>query len=289
MSRNSGKINIHPNPDYAEKQEQEIPKPKFDINSLTNLSFVVPTEDVTLPTAGKFYKKDSPLHNLETVEIRYMTAREEDFLTKTPKKGEESNMFDKLIDSILVDQRLNSSMFLEEDKMAILIKARETGYGKDYKTLVYCSTCDENTTVTFDLSKVSTKEPQIKAEYNVEKDTFSLHLDMLDADIEVRKLTKKDKEDIDKDREKKESLGIDFNYTTAHIKKCLVSFAGIEENTVLGKVIEIMPARDAKTIIDFESKCTPTINTTQEVECEKCASTFEREVPFSWAFFRTDI
>lgn len=291
MSRNSKKLNRQPDPDYVEPQQevQEPPKPKFDISSLANLSFVVPTEEVTLPTAGKFYQKNSPLRNVETVEIRYMTAKEEDFLTKTPKKGEESNLFDKLIDSLLVDKSLDSSMFLEEDKMAILIKARETGYGKDYKTLIYCGNCDDNTPTTFDLSKVSTKAPELEAEYDEESDCFSIRLEMMDTDVQIKKLSKKEKEEINQDKEKKESLGLDFNYTTAHIKKCMVSFQGVEDSFVIDKVIEIMPARDAKTIVDFEAKCTPTISTMQEIECETCGTKSEREVPFSWAFFRTDI
>lgn len=291
MSRNSKKLNRQPDPDYVEPQQevQEPPKPKFDISSLTNLSFVVPTEEVTLPTAGKFYQKDSPLQGVETVEIRYMTAKEEDFLTKTPKKGDEASLFDKLIDSLLVDTRLDSSMFMEEDKMAILIKARETGYGKEYKTLVYCDNCEEATPMTFDISKVTIKSPEMESEYNVEKDCFTFHLDMMDADVEIRKLSKNEKQEIQKDREKKESLDIDFNYTTAYIKKCLVSFQGVEDKYVLEKVIDIMPARDAKTIVDFESKCTPTISTVQNVECSVCGTETEREVPVSWAFFRTDI
>ena len=34
------------------------------------LSFVVPTEFVVLPSRGKFYPADHPLHNKETIEIK---------------------------------------------------------------------------------------------------------------------------------------------------------------------------------------------------------------------------
>ena len=49
----------------------------------------IPTEAVPLPSRGAVYPVDHPLYNQETIEIRSMTAREEDILTskaliKTP-------------------------------------------------------------------------------------------------------------------------------------------------------------------------------------------------------------
>jgi hypothetical protein len=53
------------------------------------LSFVVPTEFVDLPSLGRYYPEGHPLHGEETIEIRQMTAKEEDILTSTTllKKG----------------------------------------------------------------------------------------------------------------------------------------------------------------------------------------------------------
>ena len=288
MSRNSGKINRQSNPDYAEKQEQEIPKPKFDISSLTNLSFVVPTEDVTLPTAGKFYKKDSPLHNLETVKIKHMTAKEEDLISSKGKNTEKS-MFDSLIDSVLVDKNMNSSMFYEEDKLAILLKIRETGYGKEYNTVVYCEACNKPSKVDFDLSKISIKQPEQEYIYDPEHGHFTFHLKMMDTEATIRKLTPEDRKSIEAEKEKKQSLGVDFNHTISYIKKCIVSLGDVNDYEVLSKVVEFIPALDAKTIVNFEANCMPVTDTTQEVKCSECDATFESEVPFSWALFRSDI
>jgi len=56
--------------------------PPLDALTETNspLSFVVPTEFVELPTQGTLYPEDHPLHGVDTVEIRYMTAKDEDIL-----------------------------------------------------------------------------------------------------------------------------------------------------------------------------------------------------------------
>ena len=45
------------------------------------LSFVVPTEFVDLPSQGRYYPEGHPLHGEDTIEIRQMTAKEEDILT----------------------------------------------------------------------------------------------------------------------------------------------------------------------------------------------------------------
>ena len=61
------------------KPEGGAESPPQTIDSLLN--FVNPTEFVDLPTKGRFYPSDHPLHNVETVEIKYMTAKETDLLS----------------------------------------------------------------------------------------------------------------------------------------------------------------------------------------------------------------
>ena len=72
----------------------------------TQMSFTVPTEIVALPSRGKYYPPDHPLYNKDTVEIRYMTARDEDILTSQTllKKGV---AIDKLIQNVVVDQSID--------------------------------------------------------------------------------------------------------------------------------------------------------------------------------------
>ena len=64
------------------------------------LSFVVPTEMVDLPSAGKYYPSSHPLHEISQVEIKHMTAKEEDILS-APISDSEGLLFDKLANSII--------------------------------------------------------------------------------------------------------------------------------------------------------------------------------------------
>ena len=59
-----------------------------------------PSEVIDLPSEGKLYPKGSPLSEGK-LEIKYMTAKEEDILTSANliKKGV---VVDKLIDSLIV-------------------------------------------------------------------------------------------------------------------------------------------------------------------------------------------
>ena len=90
-----------------------------------------PTEVVDLPSQGLLYPKDSPLSS-GTIEIKYMTAREEDILTSANliKKG---IVIDKLLEALIVDKSIKLDDMLLGDKNAILIASRILAYGKDYE------------------------------------------------------------------------------------------------------------------------------------------------------------
>ena len=90
----------------------------------------IPTEQVTLPSKGLLYPEDNPLSK-GVVEIKYMTAKEEDILTNQAyiQKG---TVLDKLLESLVVSE-VNLADLIVGDKNAILIAARVLGYGGDYK------------------------------------------------------------------------------------------------------------------------------------------------------------
>ena len=84
-------------------------------------SFVTPTDFVELPSKGKYYSEGHPLHNTETIEIKHMTAKEEDILTSRSllKKG---LAVDRLLQNIIVDKRIDPNALLIGDKNAVLIQ-----------------------------------------------------------------------------------------------------------------------------------------------------------------------
>ena len=89
-----------------------------------------PTEVIDLPSRGLVYPKEHPLSS-GNVEIKYMTAKEEDILT-SPNLIEKGIVLDKLLESIIVTEGVKLDDFVVGDKNTLLVSARILGYGKDY-------------------------------------------------------------------------------------------------------------------------------------------------------------
>lgn len=97
-------------------------------NQVTTPKF--PTEMVDLPSKGLLYPEDSPLR-AGTIEMKYMTAREEDILTNS-NYIQQGIVLDKLLESLIIT-KINFKDLLVGDKNAILIASRILGYGQDYE------------------------------------------------------------------------------------------------------------------------------------------------------------
>jgi len=97
------------------------------------MDFVTPTEFVDLPSLGK-YPEGHPLKGKESIEIKYMTAKDEDILTSRSllKKG---MAIDRLINNLIKDQNIDPAHLYIGDRNAIIIHARASAYGTDYKTM----------------------------------------------------------------------------------------------------------------------------------------------------------
>ena len=90
-----------------------------------------PTEVVDLPSKGYFYVEGHPLSKGK-VEIKYMTAKEEDILT-SQNLIQQGTVIDVLLQSLIVDKTINVHDLLVGDKNAIMVAARILGYGKEYQ------------------------------------------------------------------------------------------------------------------------------------------------------------
>lgn len=160
-----------------------------------------PTEIIDLPSGGKVYNPKSPLSK-GTIEIKYMTAKEEDILASQNliKKGV---VIDKLFESVIVDKSINIGDIIIGDKNAILLATRMLGYGPIYKAEVTDPFTLEKQKVDIDLSKVKIKEidesllnSENKYEFILPKAKnkviFKLltHSDELNIDAELKALEK---------------------------------------------------------------------------------------------------
>jgi hypothetical protein len=114
-----------------------------------------PTEIIDLPSKGLLYPEGHPLAN-GTIEMKYMTAKEEDILTSQSliKQGV---VLDKLFQSMIITP-VNYDDLIVGDKNAIMVAARVLGYGKDYDVEVSCQHCNERNKVNVDLTSLKDKQ-----------------------------------------------------------------------------------------------------------------------------------
>ena len=94
------------------------PAPAVADAAKPSLDFATPTELVDLPSKGRFYSPNHPLHNQETIEIKYMTARDEDILT-SPTLLKKGVAIDRFLQNVILNQRINVSSLLSGDKREV--------------------------------------------------------------------------------------------------------------------------------------------------------------------------
>ena len=183
------------------------------------------TEFVELPSRGMFYPNGHPLKGQEVVEIRFMTARDEDILT-SPTLLQKGIAIDKFIQNILVDQSIKVDTLLIGDKSAIMVAARITGYGPDYEVEVTCEHCGNQSDFSFDLSdyqKYFVKFEQVEEFTDLNNGTFSVNLPNSGHDVVVRLLTSADERSVVKRQKAKKKSKLADSQTTDLLKMFVVS------------------------------------------------------------------
>jgi len=251
------------------------------------LQFVTPTEFVDLPSRGKYYSPDHPLHNVEIVEIRHMTAKDEDILTSRSllKKG---IAIDRFLQNVIVDKRIRVEDLLIGDKNAIIVAARITGYGADYEASITCPSCGSPVQFSFDLNECRAFELDRYDESVVratDDGTFVIHVDKMDADVEVRLLTSKDEAYLLQAAEKRRRKKLPEATLTDQLRICIVSVNGHTDRNYIDSFIHHMPARDSRKIRVFYQEIIPNVDMNQDFVCSECSFEGEVSVPFGANFF----
>jgi len=189
--------------------------------------FKLPTETIDLPSKGLLYPEDSELAK-GTIEIKYMTAKEEDILTNQSyiKSG---TVLDKLIKSLIVS-KINYDDLLIGDKNAIMVAARVLGYGSDY-TFEY-----NGEPQTVDLSLIENK-PLKEELFKNKVNEFTFTLPKSKNTITFKFLTHKDEQDISRELEGLKKINKDTSPELSTRLKYIIT--SVEEK------------RDKKDIRDF--------------------------------------
>ena len=281
MSRNKQRTAAANNPTAA---TPAVEQPSI---SPGTLSYVAPTEFVELPSKGRLYPAGHPLHNEEVVELRYMTAKDEDILT-SPALLKNGLALERLLQNLIVDKNINPTNLLIGDRNALLIAARVSGYGEEYQVNVGCPSCGAQVDHTFDLSLLTHTAvlPEDNDEVQLTKNgTFTTTLPKTNFPVEFRLLTGDDESYLNKASEKLKKLNLPDATATNLLKKVILSVNGVETPAEISNFVDNMPALDARFLRACVQTVTPNIDMNQNFECSSCGTATEMEVPFTVQFF----
>jgi len=243
----------------------------------------VPVEVIPLPSAGRVYHPDSPLHGRETIEIKAMTAREEDILTSAAylKKG---TIISELIKSCLIDKSINPIDMLTGDRNALMIAIRITGYTADYDVEVDCGSCNNKTPRTFNLAELPIRRLEI-APVQEGMNLFEFKLPKCGKTVRFKFLTGRDEEEIVATQAKQKKLGLQGETSvTTSLLYSIVSIDGVEERAKIANFIRMMPALDSLALRNYIRDNEPGIVMRQDVTCPTCGEAEEVSMPMGVSF-----
>ena len=196
-----------------------------------------PTEVVDLPSKGLLYPEDSPLRT-GTIEMKYMTAKEEDILTNQNyiQKGV---VIDKLLQALIVNKKISYNQLLVGDKNAILVAARILGYGKDYE-FDYLGAKES-----VDLSQISNKELHPDVEKTT-KNEFTYTTPATGDTFTFKLLTHGDELNVQKEIEGLKKINKDSSAELSTRLKFMITSVNGDDKAVRSFVDNQFLARDSR-------------------------------------------
>ena len=236
--------------------------------------FKFPTVIIKLPSKGLLYAQDNPLSSGK-IEMKYMTAAEEDILTNQSyiQKGV---VLDKLLQSLIVS-KINYDDLIVGDKNAIMVAARILGYGKDYS---FTYNGEEHT---IDLSKIDNKqfnESLITPGVN----DFSFKLPSSEVDITFKILTHGDEKKIQQELEGLKKMNKDNNpELSTRLKYIITSVNSNREPKAIREFVsKFLLAKDSRALREYIKEIQPDVDLTFFPDGSEKAINIPIGISFFW-------
>ena len=232
-----------------------------------------PTEEVELPSKGLIYPKDNPLSSGK-IEIKYMTAKEEDILSNSVyiQKGV---VLDKLLESVVVS-KININDLVIGDKNALLIATRILGYGKDYKFTL------KGKEETIDLTQLENKPFEIAEEG---KNEFAFTLPHSGTNITYKILDGHDEKKVEREIQGLKKINPDSSTElSTRLKYIITSVEGDSEAKAIRNFVDnYLLARDSRAFREHIKQTQPDVDLTVVLDGGE-----EVTVPIGLSFFWPD-
>ena len=236
-----------------------------------------PTEMVELPSKGYFYYDGHPLSSGK-VEVKYMTAKEEDILT-SQNLIQQGTVIDKLLESLIVDKSIKLEDLLIGDKNAIMVAARILGYGKNYE---FTYDGEEHKV---DLSTLNPIDLDF-SKFTKGKNEFNFKLPNSEREIVFKLLTQKDENEVDSELVARKKLNKhQSTELTTRMKKMILSVDGNSDRTFINNFIDNeFLSIDSLALRQYLAEITPDVDMNTTV-VNSAGEEIEVTIPVTLRFF----
>lgn len=256
---------------------------------VSNADFPTISVFVSLPSEGKFYPPEHPLHNKTEVEIISPTAKTYDILNNK-SYAREGKTFDMLLRSILPDSlKSYAGSLLIGDRNAIVAQARIIGFGKEYRPEFTCPICERVASPTFDLEeaiRIETSDIPEGVQDNGDG-TFDFELPYLDRDValKVRLMTGDDQDMVAKLAINRVKQGIEPESILDALRLSIIEVDGSNDKDFVSNFIETMPLETLHFFDEVYKMLTPSLEFVSVFK-HNCGYSKEVDIPIDANFFR---
>ncbi len=242
-----------------------------------------PVSSVKLPSKGLVYPPESPLYMLESVDIKSVTAKEENILS-SPVLIKKGVVLTTLMQACITNRSINPDKMLVGDRNAILTAIRISAYGPQYGARVTCPECGEAADADFDLARLTLKTLDVAPADGPGTNVFTYTLPVSKREVRFKLLDAESVNQLEKDIEAiKKKTGQEQN-VTMRLAAQVLSMTGVEPKNLV-RALSDLAARDSRSLRVYMDEIAPGVDMSQEYECDSCGKTSEVEIPIGTEFF----
>ena len=269
----------------------ELAKQQYEQKQVSDYKF--PTEIIDLPSKGLIYPKDNPLSSGK-IEMKYMTAKEEDILT-TQSYIKDGSVLDRLFKALIVSNgegmQVNYSDLATGDKNAIMIAARVLGYGKDYEVEITDPFTNNKQKDTIDLTQFENIEYDGSNQVELHRNEFEFELPRSKRKITFMAMTESKERKVKhlisanqkQNRKMKDMTSRDL---TTRLKVMILSVDGETEEKVINNFVDNeLFALDSQALRAYINEVVPDVNMTYEFISEETGERRDMLLPMDVGFF----
>ncbi len=242
-----------------------------------------PVNSVKLPSRGLVYPPESPLYRVESIDIKPVTAKEENILS-SPVLIRKGTVLSTLMKACITNRTIDPDTMIVGDRNAILTSIRISAYGPKYNANIECPECQEHSDHEFDLSRLELKTLDVEPAGGPGSNEFAFKLPTLAREARFKLFDANDVMELERSIEAvKKKTGQEQAVTLRLIAQVL-SVQGVDQER-LGQFLGDMPARDSKALRSYMDRISPGVEMAQEYECGSCGKKTEVEIPMGTEFF----